>query len=191
MTTTPSNIAANTTNPVNRPPARADKAQTPARRTAGATGRRAVGAPGILLGMATLGIATLTPSISRTAPRPEPAAVAGELAHARGLADDGGVVAKNTASRGGPTAALAQDDDAAADKGASPEQIEKYVAVYRAMQRNHSMTIEQAAATQGMTVSAFRQLEQRITRDDLSRDAARRALAAPTPSAAPTAKAPR
>jgi hypothetical protein len=140
--------------------------------------------------MATLGMTMLTPSISRTAPRPESAAGASEIAHDRGLADGGGL-AKNTTSRGASAATLAQDDDATADKGASPEQIEKYVAVYRAMQRNHSMTIEQAAATQGMTVSAFRQLEQRITSDDLSRDAARRALAAPAPSAAPTAKASR
>ncbi len=89
---------------------------------------------------------------------------------------------------------LAQDDDddsggdATADKGASPEQIEKYVAVYRAMQGNHSMTVEQAAAAQGLTVGAFRDLERRIESDDLSRDDARRALAAPTHSATPTAR---
>src|SRR5262249_42296799 len=55
-----------------------------------------------------------------------------------------------------PARTLAQDDegggDAAADKGASPDQIEKYVAVYRAMQLNHTMTVEQAAAAQGLTV---------------------------------------
>ena len=67
-------------------------------------------------------------------------------------------------------------------------EIEKYVAVYRAMQRNHSMTVEQAAAAQGLTVGAFRDLERRIESDDLSRDDARRALAAPTHSATPTAR---
>jgi hypothetical protein len=87
---------------------------------------------------------------------------------------------------------LAQDDDggsddASAGSGASPDQIEKYVAVYRAMQRNHNMTVEQAAAAQGLTVRAFRDLERRIESDDLARDDARNALAAPAPSATPTA----
>jgi hypothetical protein len=78
------------------------------------------------------------------------------------------------------------DDDTSSGKGASPEEIEKYVAVYRAMQRNHNLTIEQAAAAQGLTVPAFRELEQRIESDDLARDHARRALAEPAPSAAAT-----
>lgn len=94
-----------------------------------------------------------------------------------------------------PARVFAQDDDDGDDttteKGASPEQIEKYVAVYRAMQRNHSMTIEQATAAQGLTVGAFRDLEQRIESNDLSRDDARRALAAPSQSATPSATAPR
>jgi hypothetical protein len=124
--------------------------------------RCAVGAPAILLGMAAIGMLALIPLIPQTGPRARTAAT---------LAQDN------------------SDGDTTAEKGASPEQIEKYVAVYRAMQRNHSMTVEQAAAAQGMTVSAFRQLEQSISSDDLSRDAARRALAAPAPSATPTPKA--
>jgi hypothetical protein len=79
------------------------------------------------------------------------------------------------------------DDDTSSGKSASPEQIEKYVAVYRAMQRNHNLTIEQAAAAQGMTVAAFRELEQRIESDDLARDHARSALAEPAPPEAATA----
>ncbi|HVA40535.1 MAG TPA: hypothetical protein VNF49_07705 [Candidatus Binataceae bacterium] len=92
-----------------------------------------------------------------------------------------------------PATALAQDgdddsgDDTTANKGASPDEIEKYVAVYRAMQRNHSMTVEQAAASQGLTVGAFRDLEQRIESDDLARDDARRALAEPAQGATPAA----
>jgi hypothetical protein len=82
-------------------------------------------------------------------------------------------------------------DDATSDKNVSPEQIQKYVAVYRAMQRDHSLSVEQAAAAQGLSVSAFRELEQRIESDDLARDDARAALAAsaqqatsaPTPAA--------
>jgi len=54
------------------------------------------------------------------------------------------------------------------------------------MQRNHNLTIEQAAAGQGLTVAAFRELEQRIESDDLARDDARRALAEPAPSEAAT-----
>lgn len=149
----------NTANTANQPPAPADKAQASSHGPV----RRAVGAPAMLLGVAALGMAVLTPSIPRIGPL------------------------------GATAATLAQDDnggDATADKGASPEQIEKYVAVYRAMQRNHSMTVEQAAAAQGLTVSAFRQLEQRISRDDLSRDTARRALAAPAPNATPTPNTP-
>jgi hypothetical protein len=78
------------------------------------------------------------------------------------------------------------DDDTSSGKGASPDQIEKYVAVYRAMQRNHNLTIEQAAAAQGLTMAAFRELEQRIESDELARDDARRALAEPEPSEAAT-----
>ncbi len=92
---------------------------------------------------------------------------------------------------------LAQDQnddddtgDSTAGNGASPDEIQKYVAVYRAMQHNHSMTVQQAAAAQGLTVAAFRDLERRIESDDLARDDARRALAAPadgpTPAAEPT-----
>jgi hypothetical protein len=55
------------------------------------------------------------------------------------------------------------------------------------MQRNHSMTVEQATAAQGLSVAAFRDLEQRIESDDLARDDARRALAAPAQSDAPAA----
>lgn len=88
---------------------------------------------------------------------------------------------------------LVQDDDdddsadTTPDKGASPDEIEKYVAVYRAMQRNHSMTVAQAAAAQGLTVAAFRDLERRIESDDLARDDARHALAAPAENATPAA----
>jgi hypothetical protein len=93
-----------------------------------------------------------------------------------------------------PTLTQGQDDDddvgdSTGPKGASPDEIQKYVAVYRAMQRNHSITVEQAAATQGMSLAAFRDLEQRIENDDLARDDARRALAGEaTPPATPKAR---
>jgi len=125
------------------------------------TARRAASMPAMLLG-----VAALAPLIPRIAHASRKLAVA----H--------------------PAVMLAQDDDdsgdVTADKGASPDQIERYVAVYRAMQRNHSMTVDQAAASQGLSVGAFRDLERRIESDDLARDDARRALAAPAGSATPT-----
>ncbi len=117
---------------------------------------------------------------------PQPAAAAARPAPAAAAALRTRALRKNAA----PVRAIMLvqgDDDASSSPGASPEQIEKYVAVYRAMQRDHSLTVEQASAAQGFTVAAFRELEQRIERDDLSRDSARRALAEPTPSQAATA----
>ncbi len=101
-------------------------------------------------------------------------------------------------ARGGATvhaAVLAQDEGE--DDGESqipPEQIEKYVAVYKAMQQNHNLNVDQAAATQGLSVDAFREIESRIERDDLIRDRVRQALRPggqasahiPSGSAAPT-----
>ena len=90
-----------------------------------------------------------------------------------------------------PAIILTQDDDASSSSpGASPEEIGRYVAVYRAMQRNHRLTIGQAAAAQGFTVAAFRELEQRIERNSMSRDNARRLLAEPEPSETATAAPP-
>jgi hypothetical protein len=68
----------------------------------------------------------------------------------------------------------------------SSNEVKKYVAVYKAMQRNHRLTAEQAAATQGLTAEAFRDLEQRIERNDLARDQARRALAESAQQTAPS-----
>ena len=77
-----------------------------------------------------------------------------------------------------------ESNEDAPQAGVSPEQLQKYVAVYRAMQRNHGLTIKQAAASQGLTVPAFRDLERRVESDDLARDDARRALATPGGQAA-------
>ncbi|HLK87383.1 MAG TPA: hypothetical protein VKT27_12830 [Candidatus Binataceae bacterium] len=110
--------------------------------------------------------ASLPASLSRAASRIErvsgsaAAAFAGDIRQLMQTEDEGG--------------------EDAPEGGVSPEQLQKYVAVYRAMQRNHALTIEQAAASQGLTVPAFRDLEQRIESDDLARDDARRALAAPS-----------
>lgn len=78
--------------------------------------------------------------------------------------------------------------DAGGDGEVAPAQIEKYVAVYVSMQRNRSLTIDRAAARQGLTVTQFRALERKIERDDSAREQAREELqsaAAGTKSSAP------
>ncbi|MHB8382143.1 MAG: hypothetical protein ACYDC3_07355 [Candidatus Binataceae bacterium] len=71
----------------------------------------------------------------------------------------------------------AQADSSSADQGeVPPEQVEKYIAIYKATQSNHSLTVEQAAAQQGLTVPEFRKLEGRIERDDALRARVRKAL---------------
>ncbi len=43
--------------------------------------------------------------------------------------------------------------------------MDKYIAVYSAMQKNHSLSVEQAASKQGLTVEEFRTLEDKIERN--------------------------
>jgi len=76
----------------------------------------------------------------------------------------------------------ADDDD---DKDVPPGQVDKYVSVYRSMQKDHGLTVEQAASKQGMTVTQFRSLEDKIERDDTLRERVRTAL---RKAANPTAK---
>jgi hypothetical protein len=44
----------------------------------------------------------------------------------------------------------------------SSSEVEKYVAVYDAMHRNRKLTLQEAAANQNLSVSAFRDLERKI-----------------------------
>jgi HAMP domain-containing protein len=76
------------------------------------------------------------------------------------------------------TSRLAQNDDQGDDAEVPTAQVEKYVAVYKAMQRNRNLTIEKAAASQGMTVRQFRELENRVQRDDAALQHARDELQA-------------
>jgi len=73
-------------------------------------------------------------------------------------------------------ATLAQEGGEDEESQIPSEQIEKYVAVYKAMQQNHSLSVDQAAAAQGLSVDAFRDIEGRIERDDLIRERVRQAL---------------
>jgi hypothetical protein len=85
---------------------------------------------------------------------------------------------------------LAQDSDSDNDNGVSSDQLEKYIAVYRDMQRDRSLTVESAAAKESLSINQFRQLEQKIERDDVAREHVRtelQAAAIPSPSAASSA----
>lgn len=73
---------------------------------------------------------------------------------------------------------LVQDSDDDADSEVPPDQVEKYVSVYRDMQRNRSLTVDAAAAKEGLTVAEFRSLEQKIERDDMAREHVRSELQA-------------
>jgi hypothetical protein len=82
---------------------------------------------------------------------------------------------------------VAQDSDSNDETGVSPDQLEKYVAVYRAMQHDRGLTVESAAAKQNLTLSQFRELEQKVERDEIAREQVRRELQAaakPGPAAA-------
>ncbi len=68
---------------------------------------------------------------------------------------------------------LVQDEGDNDNSEVTSAEVEKYVAVYRAMHRDRSLTVEQAAAQQGMTVAAFRALENRVQRDDAALQHAR------------------
>jgi hypothetical protein len=86
---------------------------------------------------------------------------------------------------------LVQDEGDNDNSEVTPAEVEKYVAVYRAMHRDRSLTVEQAAAQQGMTVAAFRALENRVQRDDAAlqhaRDELQDSAIHASPAALPTA----
>src|ERR1700730_17327350 len=95
----------------------------PSSRPAHSTARPLVRLLRVLLGVAALGLGLPRLASADT----KPACRVTTSLHAHGLG-------RNDLSQ--------DDDDTSSGKGASPEQIEKYVAVYRAMQRNHNLTIE-------------------------------------------------
>ncbi|MGD0073052.1 MAG: hypothetical protein ABSD31_01775 [Candidatus Binataceae bacterium] len=73
----------------------------------------------------------------------------------------------------------AQEDQNPEDTELPPSEVEKYINVYRAMQRDHSLDIEHAASRQGLTLQAFREIESKVERDDMVREHVRQALASP------------
>lgn len=98
--------------------------------------------------------------------------------------------------RGAPGQLLGQEQPPSSGDDADsaelpPEQVTKYINVYKAMQRDRSLTVEQAATRQGLSLQAFRAIESKVERNDLVRERVRRALRqSPQPSPSPAAGAP-
>ncbi len=70
-------------------------------------------------------------------------------------------------------AAETEDED---DKDVPTSKVDKYIAVYESMQKDHNLTVDQAASKQGLTVDQFRSLENKIEADDTLRERVRKAL---------------
>ena len=88
---------------------------------------------------------------------------------------------------------LVQDEGSGDEADVPPQDVDKYIKVYQSMQHNRNLTVEQAAAAQGLSVPAFRSLEDRIERNDALREHVRDALkpqASPSPSQTETRRKP-
>jgi hypothetical protein len=81
---------------------------------------------------------------------------------------------------------LVQDGDQGDNNEVPAASIGKYVSVYKAMQRDRRLTVEQAAAQEGLTMQEFRNLEGRVERSDTAREQARQELQAAAASPSPT-----
>jgi hypothetical protein len=84
-----------------------------------------------------------------------------------------GHVTQIAAEPAAPSSPTASDDD---DKDVPTSQVDKYISVYASMQKDHNLTVEQAASKQGLTVAQFRSLENKIENDDALRERVRKAL---------------
>ncbi len=71
---------------------------------------------------------------------------------------------------------MAQDQGDDEDRDVPTSQVDKYISVYEAMQKNHDLTVEQASSREGLTVEQFRALENKIEADDTLRERVRKAL---------------
>jgi hypothetical protein len=76
-----------------------------------------------------------------------------------------------------PTTDIVQDDDQDSEGDeVSPSQLDQYVKVYQTMQRDRTITVDQATAREHLTVAQFRDIEGRIERDGVLRERVRREL---------------
>lgn len=71
---------------------------------------------------------------------------------------------------------LVQDSDEDDNQDVPTSQVDKYISVYESMQKDHNLTVDQAASKQGLTVAQFRDLENKIEADDTLRERVRKAL---------------
>jgi hypothetical protein len=75
-----------------------------------------------------------------------------------------------------PANPLAQDGSDDDNQDVPTSQVDKYISVYESMQKDHNLTVDQAASKQGLTVAQFRDLENKIEADDTLRERVRKAL---------------
>jgi hypothetical protein len=75
-----------------------------------------------------------------------------------------------------PANSLAQDGSDDDNQDVPTSQVDKYISVYESMQKDHNLTVDQAASKQGLTVAQFRDLENKIEADDTLRERVRKAL---------------
>jgi hypothetical protein len=76
----------------------------------------------------------------------------------------------------GRPAVFAQSSEPGSADTLKASQVDQYVAVYKAMQKNHGLSVQQACAKQGLTVAQFRDIENKIERDEQLREIVRREL---------------
>ena len=70
----------------------------------------------------------------------------------------------------------AQEGDERDQQGVTEAEIELYIDVYSAMQKDHDITIESAIAAHNISLEQFRDLERRVQRDQRMVDRVREAL---------------
>jgi hypothetical protein len=78
-----------------------------------------------------------------------------------------------------PADQLAQEEEVGEEEespGVSESEIERYIEVYKAMQANHALTIEEAVKPFNVTLEQFRAIERRIQKEQRYVDRVRKAL---------------
>jgi hypothetical protein len=90
----------------------------------------------------------------------------------------------------GQHAQIKTDADQEETPGVTESEIELYIEVYKAMQSNHALTIEEALKPHGVSLEKFRATERRIQKEQRYVDRVRKALLEYARSRAATASLP-
>jgi hypothetical protein len=90
----------------------------------------------------------------------------------------------------GQQAQIRTDADEEENPGVTESEIELYIEVYKAMQSNHALTIEEALKPHGVSLEKFRASERRIQKEQRYVDRVRKALLEFARSRAATAELP-